>query len=100
MKDVEIGSLGETKYYMKLDELFRIANKEIQEYAVSLELENSKLLYKLDKATEALKKYADPEHYIGVSANGEAFEFEESEYGLDEMKIGWLARQTLKEIEK
>lgn len=100
MKEVEIGRLGETKVYMKLDELFKIANKEIQEYAVSLELENSKLQYKLETAIEALKKYADPEHYIDVSANGEVFEFEESEYGLDEMKIGWLARETLKEIEQ
>ena len=63
MKDVEIGRLGESKVYMKLDELFRIANKEIQEYAESLELENSKLQYNLEVAIEALKFYADSDCY-------------------------------------
>lgn len=62
--------------------------------------ENLTLMNKLEKAIEALKRYAEGKGYIGVSPDGEAFEFEESEYGLDEMKIGWLARQTLKEIEK
>lgn len=62
--------------------------------------ENLTLMNKLEKAIEALKRYAEGKGYIGVSPDGEAFEFESSEYGLDEMKIGWLARQTLEELEK
>lgn len=56
MKDVEIGSIGETKCYMKLDELFRIANKEVQDFADSVCEENSELRYELDLAVEALNK--------------------------------------------
>ena len=70
--------------------------KDLSEQDLKQKIDNIKA--ERERTAEALKKYADPEHYIGVSANGEAFEFEESEYGLDEMKIGWLARQTLKEI--
>jgi len=65
-----------------------------------LQKNNLDLMEKLNKAKEALKRYAEGNGYIGVSPDGEAFEFEESEYGLDEMKIGWLARETLKEIEQ
>lgn len=100
MRDIEIGAVNNVKVYMKLDDLFRIANKEIQEYAEDLEHTNGELQWKLDKATYALKRYAEGKGYIGVSPNGEAFEFEELEYGLDEMEIGWLAKQTLKEIEE
>lgn len=64
-----------------------------------LQKNNLDLMDKLNKAKEALNRYAEGNGYIGVSPDGEAFEFEELEYGLDEMKIGWLARQTLKEIE-
>lgn len=56
MKDVEIGSFGETKVYMKLDELFRIANKEVQDFADQVCEDNSRLQYKLDLAVEALNK--------------------------------------------
>ena len=75
---------------------------EIEQTQHDLELavnEISQLKQKLNKAKEALTQYAKGNGYIGVSSDGEAFEFEESEYGLDEMKIGWLARQTLEEIE-
>ena len=64
-----------------------------------LQKNNLDLMEKLEKAKEALKRYAEGSGYIGVSPDGEAFEFEELEYGLDEMKIGWLAQKTLKEIE-
>lgn len=56
MKDVEIGRFGETKVYMKLDELFRIANKEVQDFADEVCEDNSHLYYKLDLAVEALNK--------------------------------------------
>lgn len=56
MKDVEIGTLGETKVYMKLDELFRIANKEVQDFADEVCEDNSELRYKLDLTIEALNK--------------------------------------------
>lgn len=57
---------------------------------------------KLDLAKNALEKYASGNHYIGVTTEGikpELFEFEENEYGLDEMPIGWLAEQTLMKLE-
>lgn len=56
MKDVEIGRFGETKVYMKLDELFRIANKEVQDFADEVCEDNSRLQYQLDLAVEALNK--------------------------------------------
>lgn len=48
----------------------------------------------------ALEKYASGKHYIGCSDAKEPFEFQETEFGLDEMPIGWLARQTLKGLKK
>lgn len=56
MKDVEIGTLGEAKVYMKLDELFRIADKEVQDFADNVCRENSRLQYELDLAIKALNK--------------------------------------------
>ena len=56
MKDVEIGTLGETKVYMRLDELFRIANKEVQDFADNVCRDNSRLQYELDLAIAALNK--------------------------------------------
>ena len=59
MKDVEIGTVGEIKIYMKLDELFRIANKEVHNFAEGVCKDNSELMYKLDLTTKALNKIAD-----------------------------------------
>ena len=56
MKDVEIGTLGESKVYMKLDELFRIANTEVQDFADNVCRENSRLQYELDLAIGALNR--------------------------------------------
>ena len=56
MKDVEIGAFGETKVYMKLDELVRIANKEVQDFADEVCRDNGELRYKLDLTTKALNK--------------------------------------------
>lgn len=51
---------------------------------------------KIKKLREALEKYAKGKNYIGVSSDGEPFEFEENAYGLDEMEIGFAARKALK----
>lgn len=56
MKDVEIGSIGQTRCYMKLDELFRIANREVQDFADEVCEDNSRLQYQLDLAIKALNK--------------------------------------------
>ena len=89
MKDVEIGTIGEAKIYMTLDELFKIANKEVQEHAKAIELRNSRLLYLLDEATKALKFYANKEHWNPNYAD--AFSY----------KNGWeMAQDCLKEIEE
>lgn len=56
MKDIEIGTAGEVKIYMKLDELVRIANKEVQDFADEVCEDNSSLRYKLDLTIEALNK--------------------------------------------
>lgn len=56
MKDVEIGRIGEHKVYMKLEELFRIANKEVQDFADEVCRDNSRLQYELDLAIKALNK--------------------------------------------
>lgn len=84
MKDVEIGAFGETKVYMKLDELFRIANKEVQDFADQVCEDNSKLQYKLDLAVEALNKILD----MSKNKNGV------SEYARS------VCQNVLKEIEK
>ena len=87
MKDVEIGTIGETKCYMKLDELFRIANKEVQDFADQVCKDNRRLQYKLDLAVEALNKILDRSKSI-KNKNGV------SEYAR------WVCQNVLKEIEK
>lgn len=91
MKDVEIGTLGETKCYMKLDELFRIANKEVQDFADNVCRDNSRLQYKLDLAVEALRFYADSDCYEKFGGDGLS-EIEEDG--------GELAQKVLEEIEE
>lgn len=91
MKDVEIGAVNNVKVYMKLDDLFRIANKEIQEYAEDLEHTNGELQWKLDNATEALRFYAD----VGVYECYDKYESTAVQHD-----GGQKARETLKEIEK
>lgn len=59
MKDVEIGTFCETKCYMKLDELLRLADKEMQAFADKVCEDNSRLQYKLDLAVKALNKILD-----------------------------------------
>lgn len=56
MKDIEIGKVGEIKIYMKLDELFCIANKEVHNFAEGVCKDNSELMYKLDLTIKALNK--------------------------------------------
>ena len=57
--DCEIGTIGKYVVKMSLAELKEIANKELRAYSEELEHENSALQYKLDKAVEALKFYAE-----------------------------------------
>lgn len=59
MKAVEIGTIGEAKIYMRLDELVRIANRELQDFADDVCKDNSKLRYKLDTAVESLEVILD-----------------------------------------
>ena len=87
MKDVEIGTIGETKCYMKLDELFRIANKEVQDFADQVCEDNSKLQHKLDLTVKALNKILDRSKSI-KNKNGV------SEYARR------VCQNVLKEIEK
>lgn len=63
MKDVEIGAIGETKVYMKSDELFHIANKEVQDFADSVCRDNSRLQYQLVVAKQALRFYANRRNF-------------------------------------
>lgn len=87
MKDVEIGAFGETKVYMKLDEIFRIANKEVQDFADNVCEDNSRLQYKLDLTVKALNKILDRSKSI-KNKNGV------SEYARR------VCQNVLKEIEK
>lgn len=97
MKDVEIGSLGETKCYMKLDELFRIANKEVQDFADNVCRNNSKLQYQLDLAIEALKFYAEEKHII---CNCRDYSEHDNAHWIEgDVEDGHKAREALKEIE-
>lgn len=98
MKDVEIGTLGETRVYMRLDELVRIANRELQEHTDAIERHNSRLLYLLGVATEALKFYAELDGN-GIQLYGDmdskALEFADGQ----SYPFGTKARDSLKEIE-
>ena len=62
-RDCEIGTLGKHVVMMSLADLKEIANGELRAYSEELEHENSALQYKLDKAIEALKFYADSDCY-------------------------------------
>ena len=63
--------------------------RRFKKYSAALEKEVKTL-------RDALEKYAKGKNYIGVSSDGEPFEFEENAYGLDEMEIGFAARKALK----
>ena len=91
MKDVEVAAIGETKIYMRLDELFRIANKEVQDFADQVCRDNSRLQYELGLAIEALKFYANSDSYedFGSSKLSE----------IDEDGGEW-AQKVLEEIDK
>lgn len=97
MTDVEIGAIGQTKCYMKLDELFRIANKEVQEFADSVCRDNSKLQYQLEVATEALKFYAEEKHIL--SGCRDYSDYDNAVWVEGDVENGMKAREVLKEIE-
>lgn len=91
MKDVEIVTTGETKVYMRLDELFRIANKGVQDFADSVCRDNGKLQYQLEVAIEALKFYAADENYHMHGTYGNTNVRNDN---------GKIAKEALEEIEK
>lgn len=97
MTDVEIGAIGQTKCYMKLDELFRIANKEVQDFADSVCRDNSKLQYQLEVAVEALKFYAEQNHII--TKNTDEADTPNALWIEGFVENGTKAREALKEIE-
>lgn len=99
MKDVEIGTIGEAKIYMRLDELFKIANKEVQEYAESLELENKKLQYNLKTAIKVLRFYTNRRNFD--FNNEKELRYCNSDDQADVYQFfGQKARDCLKEIEE
>lgn len=69
-KDCEIGTLGKYVVMMSLADLKEIANMELRTYSEKLEHENGALQYKLDKAVEALKFYANADCYKDFGRDG------------------------------
>lgn len=64
-KDCEIGTLGKYVVMMSLADLM-----ELRTYSEKLEHENGALQYKLDKAVEALKFYANADCYKDFGRDG------------------------------
>lgn len=96
-KACEIGTIGKYVVTMSLADLKEIANGELRNYSEELEHDNSALQYKLDKAIEALKFYAEQKHIITKNTDD-----------VDEPNALWLegfvedgtaARKALEEIE-
>lgn len=91
----EIGTIGKYVVKMSLADLKEIANKELRAYSEELEHENRELQYKLDKAVEALKFYAELDGN-GIQLYGEmdskALEFIDG----DSQPFGTIAREALK----
>lgn len=54
-KDSCIGSLGETKFYMKLDDLVKLANKEVEMYTNELEQQYNELKEKYANLEKEVK---------------------------------------------
>lgn len=75
--DVEIGTVGEHRIYMSFKDIKKIANKEISK--------------RLQKATEALRFYADSDCYEKCGSSGMS--------EIDEDGGEW-AQKVLEEIEK
>ena len=89
--DCEIGTIGKYVVKMSLADLKEIASGELRAYSEELEHENSVLQYKLDKAVEALKFYANADVYE---------DYDKYESTAVQNDRGQKARETLKEIEK
>lgn len=93
----EIGTFGQNTVLMSLEDLFKIADKEVKAYSESLEHEVGNLQWKLEQAVEALKFYAEQKHIITKNTDD-----------VDELNALWLegfvedgttARKALEEIE-
>ena len=96
-KDCEIGTLGKYTVMMSLADLKEIANGEVRAYSEELEHENSALQAKLDKAVEALKFYAEQEHYLDHCRDYS--EYDNADWIEGNVENGQKAREALEEIE-
>ena len=96
-KDCEIGTLGKYVVTMSLADLKEIANGELRAYSEELEHENSALQAKLDRAVEALKFYAEQEHYLDHCRDYS--EYDNADWIEGNVENGQKAREALEEIE-
>ena len=96
-RDCEIGTLGKYVVMMSLADLKEIANGELRTYSEELEHENSALQYKLDKAVEALKFYAERKHNLGGCRDYS--QYDNADWIEGDVENGQKAREVLKEIE-
>lgn len=95
-RDCEIGTLGKYVVMMSLADLKEIANGELRAYSEELEHENSALQAKLDKAVEALKFYAEQEHYLDHCRDYS--EYDNADWIEGNVENGQKAREALEEI--
>lgn len=93
----EIGTLGKYVVMMSLADLKEIANVELRAYSEKLEHENGALQYKLDRAVEALKFYAEQEHYLDHCRDYS--EYDNADWIEGNVENGQKAREALEEIE-
>ena len=96
-KDCEIGTLGKYVVMMSLADLKEIANGELRTYSEELERDNSALQAKLGKAVEALKFYAEQEHYLDHCRDYS--EYDNADWIEGNVENGQKAREALEEIE-
>jgi hypothetical protein len=86
----EIGTFGQYTVQMSLEDLYKIADKEVKAYSESLEHEVGNLQWKLEQAIEALKFYAADENYNMHGTYGNTNVRNDN---------GKIAKEALKEIE-
>lgn len=87
----DIGTFGQYTVQMSLEDLYKIADKEVKAYSESLEHEVGNLQWKLEQAIEALKFYAAEENYHMHETYGNTNVSNDN---------GKIAKEALKEIEK
>lgn len=89
--ECEIGTIGKYVIKMSLEDLYKIADREVKAYSESLEHEVGNLQWKLEQAIEALKFYAADENY-----------YMHGTYGNTNVRNdnGKIAKEALNSIEK